>query len=408
MIRFSKKKQIPYLGSLVLALGIIGNCTPKEETNDAQNLLFLGIGAGKCNSIDSCFNRFARTSDEGAALLVVDEDMNILSERETGNIEVDKHQIIFSASKWVTAATLMAVIEDSVECNTPALTLDSTTGTVLGWTGKRGQITLRQLLAFTSGLNDKGGSSGQAECIANLPNNATDTQKDACIEKIRTETKLDEPGALFVYNSNHMAVAQRMAEIACDETWQVLFNRLVATPLGWDTTQSKWVSGLRGEADGDGSLAGAYGLIVSTREYAGLMAAFVREGDARNFKTGTDIPGFLSPASITEIMRDQSEDSKIGYSQFAAFGYSWKYGLGNWRYCTVTDEEAECDKDLISHSVGANGYFPWLDRNRGYFGIVAVNNLGRKATLTGLPATANSLFFAETIRPLIHRELSGN
>lgn len=396
------KKFSKYILACLIFPMLIQCRSETESPNYAQDILYLAIGGARCGDVASCFERFAGTADEGASLLVIDKNNRILHDREKGIIANIRHQIIFSGSKWVTAVVIQRAIQSGA-CNTGgALSLNSTTGSVLGWT-TRNNITMRQLLAFTSGLNDPGGASGQEACIANLPNNATNTQKDACVNAIRDNTKQDPAGESFVYNSNHMAVAQRMAEVSCGKSWSQLYIDEVVTPLGMNSNSTRWVSGLGGDADGDGSLAGAYGLIISPREYSRIMLALLREGEG--FNGSANVAGFLTPGRVAEILDDQSEGSRIGFSQFSAFGYEWKYGLGNWRYCSVPNDPAECDRDLISHSVGANGFFPWLDRNRGYFGIVSVNNLGRKSGITNLPPTGNSLFFAETIRPMIHREL---
>lgn len=427
---FSQNKTTPILGKflsfflVILSLILSTQCTmlglSEEESNDDEALVLLGLVGGRCANVTSCFRRFARTTDEGASLLVVDKNNRTLYDLNQGNIANDKHQIIFSGSKWITAVIIQRAIQRTggTACNqsrnaegnsgtlSSPLNLNSTTGEVLGWT-TRSNITMRQLLAFTSGLDDPRGGSGQDSCIASLPPNATATDKDNCIARIRDNTASNPPGRSFVYNSNHMAVAQRMTEVACNQTWNELYRDEVVTPLGFDGEKSFWTGNLISTSDpssrGDGSLAGAYGLVTSPREYSRIMLALLREGNA--FNGTADVTNYLSSSKVVEILSDQSEDSNIGFSQFAAFGYQWKYGLGNWRYCSNPSNPEACDRDLISHSVGANGFFPWLDRNRGYFGIISVNNLGRRGGVTNLPSTGNSLFFAETIRPMIHGEL---
>ncbi len=407
------------VGYFAASLFVFASCNPfyikKEEDDPIRNLVLLGIAGGQCSSIESCFRKFARTTDEGAALLIIDRNNRTLYDLEEGTIANNRHQVIFSGSKWITAIVIQRLIQrtGSSACHrsfagpntlNPPLNLDSTTGQVLGWTS-RSNITMRHLLAFTSGLDDPSGGAGQEICIFTLPTNASDVEKDACIAKIRDNTKKNPPGEAFVYNSNHMAVAQRMAEIACGEKWSKLYKDEVVTPLGFHPDRSVWAAsfGLDGSPKGDGSLAGAYGLITSPREYSRVMLALLRQGLGYN---GTSDVPYLAPDTVVEILSDQSQGARIGFSQFAIFGYQWRYGLGNWRYCSKPAQPSECDKDLISHSVGVNGFFPWLDRNRGYFGIVSVNNLGRRASLTNLPSNGvNSLFFAETIRPMIHREL---
>ncbi|MCG9874823.1 MAG: beta-lactamase family protein [Leptospiraceae bacterium] len=390
----------------LLLLGILlssNHCRNSTDLdNVSQSLLLAGI-LGNCISLDDCFDRFAQTSDEGASLQVFNENGTLIYSRKS-ILEFDTIKPIASGSKWVTAIVAMRAIQ-SASCNTGgALTLNRTTGDVLGWTGAKGTITLRQLLAFTSGLNAGGGNgSGQAACISSLPLGASASQKDVCINQIRDQST-GTPGLLFQYNSNHMAVAQRMMEVSCNKTWDTLFRDLVATPLAWPSTV-KWTGNFRVGEETDGSLAGAYGLSISAQAYSGMLKALVNpNGDAMTI-SGTNVPGFLTSANAREILADQYENATIGYSQFSAFGYRWRYGLGNWRYCTVTDVPSECDKDLISHSIGINGFFPWVDKNRKYMAILAVNNLGRRNGLNLLPASATSLFFSETIRPRIHEIL---
>lgn len=387
---------------------------------DTQATLIAGI-FGSCFSLDSCFDQYVRTTDEGASFQVFDQDGTRIYARQSG-LNYNTYRPIASGSKWVTAITAMRAIDCNTNsgtfahcgtvttgtCNSGAvagaISLSRTTGQVLGWTGTYANVTLRQLLSFTSGLNAGGGNgSGQASCISSLPLGATNTQKDNCVGEIRDQST-GTPGALYQYNSNHMAVAQRMLEVSCGKTWDTLFTQLIVTPLGWDGSQALWKGNFRTGDDTDGSLSGAYGLSISPEHYARMLNALLTNGTAKN-SAGANISNFLSTTSVTEILADQYNGARIGYSQFSAFGYRWQYGLGNWRFCTVTNVPAECDKDLISHSIGINGFYPWLDKNRNYMAILAVNNVGRKNGLSLLPPSSTSLFFAETVRPLIHTQI---
>lgn len=394
------------------------DCLKSVETDkDARSILLAGI-AGSCFSLDTCFDQYAKTTDEGASFQVYDQSGNRIYARQS-TLDYNTYRPIASGSKWVTAITAMRAIDCNTNSGTyagcgtvttgtcvtgGALSLSRTTGEILGWTGTKGTITLRQLLSFTSGLNAGGGNgSGQATCISTLPVGATGTQKDTCVSEIRDQST-GTPGALYQYNSNHMAVAQRMLEISCGKTWNTMFTQLIVTPLGWDASQAIWSGNIRSTEATDGSLSGAYGLTISPEHYARMINSLLTNGTAKN-SSGANIANFLSTTSVTEILADQYNGAKIGYSQFSAFGYRWQYGLGNWRFCTTTDIPAECDKDLISHSIGINGFYPWIDKNRSYMAILAVNNTGRKNGLSLLPASSTSLFFAETVRPLIHTQI---
>lgn len=402
----------------ILSLSFFVNCLKSVETDkETRSLLLAGI-AGSCFSIDTCFDQYAKTTDEGASFQVYNETGTRIYARQSV-LNYNTYRPIASGSKWVTAITAMRAIDCNANSGTyagcgsvttgtcvtgGALSLSRTTGDILGWTGTKGTITLRQLLSFTSGLNAGGGNgSGQVTCISTLPVGATGTQKDTCVNEIRDQST-GTPGALFQYNSNHMAVAQRMLEVSCAKTWDTLFTQLIVTPLGWDASQAVWSGNIRSTEATDGSLSGAYGLSISPEHYARMLNALLTNGTAKN-SSGANIANFLSTTSVTEILADQYNGAKIGYSQFSAFGYRWQYGLGNWRFCTTTDIPAECDRDLISHSIGINGFYPWVDKNRNYMAILAVNNIGRKNGLSLLPASSTSLFFAETVRPLIHLQI---
>lgn len=381
--------------SLVILSSLLQCRTDKNETENFNLLLQAGI-LSRCTSIDDCFDRFVGTTDEGATFQVFNSSGTRVYARSSG-LDYGTHKPIASGSKWVTAVVALKAIE-SLNCNTgTTLSLSTTTGQALGWTGVKGTITLRQLLAFTSGLN--AGNLNGANCIATLPVGSGNAEKDACADSIR-DGSTGTPGELFVYNSNHMAVAMRILEKTCNRTWTQIFTDTLVTPLGWDSTETVWKGNFQSTTTTDGSMSGAYGLTISAEAYARMLSALLRNGTARN--ASGDLVGFLSQSGVNEILNDQFNGATIGYSQFASFGYRWQYGLGNWRFCSTPQIASECDKDLISHSLGINGFYPFLDRNKGYYAILAVNNLGRKNSLPLLPATANSLFFVESVRPFIH------
>ena len=73
-------------------------------------------------------------------LAVYDADGTKLFERMYGDFSPDRRVAIASASKLVSGVTLFRLIDAGY------LSLDSTTGGVLGWTGTKGEITLRHLL----------------------------------------------------------------------------------------------------------------------------------------------------------------------------------------------------------------------------------------------------------------------
>ena len=105
---------------------------------------------------------------------------------------------IASASKLVSGLLLFDVIATSKG----ALTLESTTGEILPWSGPAAAITLRHLLSFTSGLANEDATAADprlslADCVAHIA---------AAVPKAA-------PGLRFDYGSTHLQVAARMAEV---------------------------------------------------------------------------------------------------------------------------------------------------------------------------------------------------
>lgn len=255
-------KSIQTVIFLSVVSSLIMNCQkPVATDKDTQSLLVSGI-FGSCFSLDTCFDQYAKTTDEGASFQVFDGSGNRIYARQS-ILDFNTYKPIASGSKWVTAITAMRVIDcnagNATNCGTVtaascnngavggAISLSRTTAQVLGWTGTYANVTLRQLLSFTSGLNAGGGNgSGQASCISTLPAGASSTQKDSCVDVIRDQST-GTPGALYQYNSNHMAVAQRMLEVSCNKTWDTMFTQLIVTPLGWDASQAVWRGNSRGE-----------------------------------------------------------------------------------------------------------------------------------------------------------------
>jgi hypothetical protein len=403
------KSSVYLLTLLILNLFIA--CKTEVEKKSSTDFLLTALIAQTCVSLDDCFDRYARTTDEGANFQVFSSTgTKVYSRSQT--LDYSTYKPIASGSKWVTAVTAMRAIDCVAgtsttscgiltACNTNgAVTLSTTTFNALGWTGTKGDITLRQLLSFTSGLNAGGTSgAGQASCISTLAAGAGDTEKDNCANSIR-DTSTGTPGQFYQYNSNHMAIAMRMLEKKCSATWSQIFTAAIVTPLGWDSSQAIWKGNFQSSTVTDGSMAGAYGLTISSEHYIRMLSALLRNGTASN--ASGDVSGFLSTNSVSEILNDQYNGATIGYSQFAAFGYRWQYGLGNWRFCSTPSVPATCDTDLLSHSLGINGFYPFIDRNKGYYAILAVNNLGVKNSIALLPATANSIFFVETVRSYIN------
>jgi len=160
-----------------------------------------------------------------------------------------------------------------------------------------------------------------------------------------------------------------------DTRWTTLFNAFVR-----DTGLLK-----NSEYNGDHNPLIAGGLRSSALDYQQFLHAYFT-GEILSDRTRqialadhTAAPVALTnvPRSITNIV-DQT----------------WHYGLGVWRVCPFATYQPSCDELGTVHSIGAFGFMPWIDYQRGYYGIIA-----REGRLLSGAAESYQLF--EHLRPYI-------
>jgi CubicO group peptidase (beta-lactamase class C family) len=250
------------------------------------------------------------------------------------------------------------------------LSLDSTTGQVLGWTGDDAAITLRQLLSFTSGL---------------APENRCTYQSDVtltdCVATISQTTLIAAPGTEFDYGSVHLEVAGRMAEVATATPWNQLFANELRNPLGLPQDIVYYANPLRSTGTDNPLLAG--GLRMSMNEYEPVLRFVFNKG----VWNGSPL---LGSAIFDTQTVEPYPNAVIGKSP----GGTLRYGLTAWLNCSTPTTGCQ----QIS-SPGAFGFTPWLDRQAGYYAILGMQVLGNSRTHFGA-------MLANQLSPLIVQALA--
>lgn len=83
---------------------------------------------------------------------------------------------------------------------------------------------------------------------------------------------------------------------------------------------------------------------------------------------------FLSAASVEIMLQDQTNGAETGYSPYNKYTVAGSqrtaYGMGNW-LLNVADAN-------LNTSPGAFGFTPWIDRKKGYYGVIAVKSSFQK------------------------------
>lgn len=226
-------------------------------------------------------------------------------EKMYGDFAYDKRVAIASASKLVSGLTIFRIIDQGY------LSLDSTTGQILGWQGTKGIITLRQLLSFTSGMD-----------YENLCTYSVALTLQQCVNLIALSDMVAQPGAEFNYGSTHLEVAGRMAEIATGKKWNELFQFYMASPIGLPSDLLYFAQPKTQENPDNPLISG--GLRVSMRDYEAILHMVFNKG-----KIGDQ--QFISATLMDAQSKAPYPNSVIGNTP--SKNPALRYGLTAWLEC---------------------------------------------------------------------------
>ena len=295
-------------------------------------------GGSDLASVDASIQR--RLDDDrldGAALLVV-RDGRVLRNRGYGDYDPITVVPIASASKWLTSATMMTLVDEG------RISLDDRVSMYLPeFTGVSGTATIRQLLSHTSGI-------AQADCIWSVGSTLAD-----CVSRVATARPASSPGTIFAYGNTSYSVAGRIIEVVTGQSFEEAFERRIGGPVGMASTRFD---------DANGRVTRnpvpAASAVSSLHDYGRYVQMIAADGEIDGVRV-------LSPASVREMERDQvgalrnPDDFAVRTTGIDT------YGLGLWRDVTTTTVDG-----VISSGNGAFGFYPWIDRARNAFGVLLV------------------------------------
>lgn len=313
---------------------------------------------------------FRSQNFSGMGLSIYSGDGTLVFQKMYGSFAPSQRVALASASKLVSGVVLFRLIEQGY------LSLDSTTGAVLGWTGENAAITLRQLLSFTSGMPAEHPCTSQG----------TITLAE-CVQQISTQALIAAPGTRFAYGSTHLQVAARMAEVLVGRSWNDLFASQLLAPLALPADMQYYTAPRQGAGTTNPLIAG--GLRASMDEYAKILRLVFDKG----MWQGAPL---INPGLFEQQMIEPYPDAVIGHSPVEGTGLDFHYGLTAWLECTPSPNP--CPK--ISSS-GAFGFTPWIDRTHDYYAI-----LGMELLTNGNGLVSFALQLEQDLQPLIVEALS--
>ncbi len=269
---------------------------------------------------------------DGAALIIRLKGRPVC-ETYLGQFGPETMMPIVSAAKWLSATAILALVDEG------RLRLDDSVSRWLPYfKGDKKGITVRQLLSHTSGLPSYMPCMFQAQL-----------ELDDCARQVAEKTKLSaRPGTEFAYGGAAYSVAGRVAEIAASTAWARIFDTRLAQPLGLKHT---------GYGNTSNPMLSEGQVYSSAADYVAFLQMVLDGGVYQGRRV-------LSDEMIEEMTRDQTAAVTGRVSPRG----DRTYGLGCWR--DVIDSTT--GRALLLTSPGAGGFVPWVNRNRGMVGVLAV------------------------------------
>lgn len=261
-----------------------------------------------------------------------------------GQFAADQVLPIGAASKWLTVATILTLVEDgTLQLEHPVARYV----TEFDRDDKR-RVTLRQCLS----------------CVGGLPAKMNDRMRgwdmDRFAEEAADEALRTGPNDAFAYGDVGIQVVALCAVRATGEGWHDLFKKRIADRLGMRDTA---FGALHPLADEPGKTAlpwTATGAVSTLNDYTRFVRMLLADGRWHGEQV-------LSRRSIDEMLRDQVPPL-VDVRAPDGVGDA-RYGLGTW---------IEMDgKDVVRFSdAGAFGFTPWMAADRSYGGVFAVQDRG--------------------------------
>lgn len=273
----------------------------------------------------------------GSSNLRIDQGSQTVFSQAFGNFTLGTVVPIASATKTLSAAVLMSLVDSGV------LSLDDRVGQWLPeWNSSAmAPITLRMCFSHTSGL--------PASHPAMLSDSITLRQAAALIS---TATLEYAPGTTFRYGDVGMHVAGAVCEVASGQSWVQLFQQRIAQPLQMVATDYL----------GPGTPANpriGHGGRSNQRDYAEFFAMLRGGGLWHGVRV-------LSAASVAVMLTDHTSGLPIGHTPHP---YQAPYGIGIW-----LDRKDSQGRVVFASGVGALGFAGWLDRDHDTSGAFVVQN----------------------------------
>jgi CubicO group peptidase (beta-lactamase class C family) len=335
----------------------------------ASTLLCAATAQADCNfsAIDTAMQQLLDTASlDGGAVLVGRRD-GVLHTQYFGDYDANTVVAIASATKLLSAVRINQLAARGT------LSLDAPVSSLLPqFTGIKGQMTLRQMFSHTAGYGD---DEDSPVLRTNQPSLAAAVDTVACCVAMPNGWM---PGAQFAYGGISMHVGGRMAEVATGQDWQQGWIAAIAQPLAITTIDWQGLGPTTNYRISGGARS-------NLRDYGRVLQMLANDGIGNGRRV-------LDLAALPPLFADNVGNLPIAYAPPSAPPPGQlRYALGNWI------ESPPNANGLATHSsLGAFGFFPWIDRTRGLYGVFMIRG-GANINATARPVYLQMIEQARTL-----------
>jgi len=293
-----------------------------------------------------------------------------------GNFSLTTPVATASTSKWPMAMMMVGLVHDGTIGS-----LDDIASKYVPWWSQdpndlKSTVTLRHLLSFTSAFG--GGIPGQENTTHTCMDSNKTTDYLACARELYEQTNLSgTPGKYFSYNSIHLQLAGAIAVSASGLDIQAVLQKY---------------------------LFGAYGMVGSSCAYPSpkvpqLAVCLVTTAlDYQQFLLRTLRYDVLSTALVAESEKDYTPFLRPYYTLYGL------YAFGHFIECfdAINGFTAACDDAKIQCDPGAFGFYPLIDRKKGYYMQVVAYETAVNYPRAGIPE-----YLRLATKPLVDQVMAG-
>ena len=305
-------------------------------------LIFQDSSAqSKWSELDEIIQQKQQILGKDLVIMLANKD-SLVYKKELGDFKSKTQVPIASASKWLTAALIMILVDEG------KISLDDHVVNYIPEFGKyfKNYITVRHCLSHMTGIKDEGAT------IRNIFQRRKFESLEEEVNTIAAREIESGAGTVFRYNNFGLNIAGRIAEVVTRKKFDQLIKLKLFTPLGMrNTTFTDQNMGPVNPSGGARSTA---------EDYMKFLMMLLNRGKSKDKQ-------IISESSIEEIITINTKPEQIKYAPKAATGFN--YAAGSW-----VIEEANNSAYTLA-SPGLFGTWPMIDLCHGYAYLVFVRNL---------------------------------